>query len=100
MTCSRASLSLALALLPALACTSSDDAHATQAAPAASAAPAAPAPAAASAPQAPAQAATPPACAGELRFTAQPGWVVETPTSSMRKAQYKLPGSGGAGDAS
>jgi hypothetical protein len=33
-------------------------------------------------------AATPPA----LRFEAQPGWVTQTPSSSMRKAQYRLPG--------
>ena len=32
-----------------------------------------------------------PAGLGELQFTAQPGWVVETPTSAMRKAQYRLP---------
>jgi hypothetical protein len=31
------------------------------------------------------------AAAGPLTFTAQPGWVVEKPTSGMRKAQYKLP---------
>jgi hypothetical protein len=30
-----------------------------------------------------------------LAFTAQEGWVTETPTSAMRKAQYKLPKQGG-----
>ncbi len=30
-----------------------------------------------------------------LSFTPPPGWVVETPTSSSRKAQYKLPRIGG-----
>lgn len=36
-----------------------------------------------------------------LAFTAQPGWVVETPASAMRVAQYRLPAGGsGAGDAS
>ena len=29
--------------------------------------------------------------AGSLKFTAPAGWVAETPTSSMRKAQYRLP---------
>lgn len=29
-----------------------------------------------------------------LSFKAQPGWVVETPSSAMRKAQYKLPKQG------
>lgn len=51
------------------------------------------APAAPQAPAAPAAPATPqaPAASGELEFSAQAGWVVETPTSSMRKAQYLLP---------
>jgi hypothetical protein len=31
------------------------------------------------------------AAAGPLVFTAQPGWTVEKPSSSMRKAQYLLP---------
>jgi hypothetical protein len=31
------------------------------------------------------------AASGELVFTPQPGWIVETPTSAMRKAQYRLP---------
>jgi hypothetical protein len=36
-----------------------------------------------------------------LAFTAQEGWVEETPTSSMRKAQYRLPhAEGDAQDAS
>ncbi len=60
------------------ACSSKPEAQAS--APA-SAAPTPPAPAAA-----PAAAAT-----GALAFTAQPGWVVEKPTSAMRKAQYTLP---------
>jgi hypothetical protein len=99
----RVSLVLGIALLPALACTSSDDAHQAQPAPAASAAlpqPAAPAE------TAPEPAATTPARvamaprAGELRFEPQPGWMVETPKSSMRKAQYRMPGEGGAADAS
>lgn len=29
--------------------------------------------------------------AGGLKFTPQAGWIAETPTSSMRKAQYRLP---------
>jgi len=36
---------------------------------------------------------------GEPTFTVPAGWVQEQPSSSMRKAQYKLPGEGGAGDA-
>ena len=100
MKCSRDSLVLALVFLPALACTSGDAEHHAEAAPAASVAPPAmPAPAAARAPEAPAAAKAPPAEAGALTFTAQPGWLVETPTSSMRKAQYRLPGSDGAADA-
>ena len=88
-------------LVPALACESSDPSNA---APPAHAAPAAapkaskdPAPAA---PPAPAAAAATPASTGELRFAAQPGWVTETPTSSMRKAQFRLPGAEGSADAS
>ncbi|MDE2928287.1 MAG: hypothetical protein OXT71_18010 [Acidobacteriota bacterium] len=33
--------------------------------------------------------------AGDLLFTAPDGWIEETPTSSMRKAQYRLPRAGG-----
>ena len=33
----------------------------------------------------------PPAATGGLAFTPQEGWIVETPTSAMRKAQYRLP---------
>ena len=40
------------------------------------------------APSSPASAAQP---AGALAFSAPPGWVSETPTSSLRKAQYRLP---------
>jgi hypothetical protein len=29
--------------------------------------------------------------ASELAFTPAPGWIVETPSSAMRKAQYRLP---------
>ena len=93
----RPGASLVLALLPTLACASSDESRPAVAAPARSAPPAEPA--AEPAPEPPAQAEAP-ARTGELHFTAQPGWVVETPTSSMRKAQYRLPGSGGAADAS
>jgi hypothetical protein len=32
-----------------------------------------------------------PASAGGLKFTAPAGWTSETPTSSMRQAQYRLP---------
>jgi hypothetical protein len=40
-----------------------------------------------------------PATTGKaLTFTPQEGWVVETPTSSMRKAQYKLPKQGNDAD--
>jgi hypothetical protein len=100
MTCSRDSLVLALAFLTTLACTSHDAEHHAQTAPAAAVVPpASAAPAAARAPEAPAPAKTPPAHSGALTFTAQPGWMVETPTSSMRKAQYRLPGSDGAADA-
>jgi hypothetical protein len=33
--------------------------------------------------------------AAALRWTAPPHWVSETPTSSMRRAQYRIPGKGG-----
>lgn len=70
---------LSLALLTGLACSSPPP-------------PRAPAPEVERAPASP---------AGSLRFPAQAGWVVETPTSSMRKAQYRLPGATGPeGDAS
>jgi hypothetical protein len=98
-------VSLVLLLLPALACTSSDPAKPAPAAvapvPAVEPAAKAPAPTAAAAPAAtPAPAATTAAQSGELRFDAQPGWIAETPTSSMRKAQFRLPGAEGSGDAS
>jgi len=32
-----------------------------------------------------------PAAAHDLKFTAPAGWIAETPSSSMRKAQYRLP---------
>ena len=39
--------------------------------------------------------------AGTLQFEAQPGWIEQTPSSSMRVAQFSLPGEAGvAGDAS
>ena len=77
--------------LALVACSSdSDAAHAKS--------DAAPASSASAAGAAAASTATPPAGseqaagkAGPLAFTAQPGWVVETPTSAMRKAQYRLP---------
>ena len=70
-------------------------------APAAPAPQAAPAPKAAPAPQAAPAAAAPAAAAGDLQFTAPPGWVAETPSSKMRKAQYTLPrAEGDAADAS
>ncbi len=61
----------------------------------------APQPAASPAPAPAAQPAASPArvAGAPLEFTTQPGWVVESPGSGMRKAQYKLPGEG-AGDAS
>jgi hypothetical protein len=37
--------------------------------------------------------------AGPLAFRAQEGWVTEGSTSSMRAAQYRLPGGEGVGDA-
>jgi hypothetical protein len=87
----RLALLLGACSLALVACSSdSDAAHAKS-----DAAPASSAPAAGGAP---ASTATPPAGsehaagkAGPLAFTAQPGWVVETPTSAMRKAQYRLP---------
>src|SRR5882762_5909165 len=36
--------------------------------------------------------------AGEVHYKAPEGWVVETPTSEMRHAQYKLPKVGGDGE--
>jgi len=33
--------------------------------------------------------------ASSLRFVAQAEWITDTPTSSMRKAQYRLPGTAG-----
>jgi hypothetical protein len=33
--------------------------------------------------------------APSLRFVAQPEWITEAPSSSMRKAQYRLPGTAG-----
>ena len=32
---------------------------------------------------------------GDLTVTVPEGWVIETPSSQMRKAQYRLPGEGG-----
>jgi len=94
-----------LLLVSALACTSSDQSKAAPvaqaAAPVVEPVAKAPAPTAAAAPTAtPTPAATTAAHPGELRFSAQPGWVAETPTSSMRKAQFRLPGAEGSGDAS
>jgi hypothetical protein len=43
------------------------------------------------APQAPAHAEADSRSAGELVFTPAPGWTVETPSSAMRKGQYRLP---------
>jgi hypothetical protein len=34
----------------------------------------------------------------ELTWTAPPGWVTETPSSSMRRAQYRIPGAAGPGE--
>lgn len=51
-------------------------------------------PHAASAPESaatPAKTPSAPGAAGELTFTAPSEWVVEAPTSKMRKAQYRLP---------
>lgn len=77
-------LALSSILLLGFAC-DSPPAPKAPAAPAAHAAPASP-----TAPTAPdAPSAT--AASGELQFAAQPGWVEEKPTSSMRKAQYLLP---------
>lgn len=36
---------------------------------------------------------------GQLRFEMPDGWVQESPSSSMRRAQYRLPGEGGEDDA-
>lgn len=33
-----------------------------------------------------------------LAWTVPPGWVTETPSSAMRRAQYKVPGPAGAGE--
>lgn len=55
-----------------------------------------PAPSAAATSSAPhAAPATPSAPIGPLKFNAQPGWVVQTPSSAMRKAQYELPAAEG-----
>jgi hypothetical protein len=92
-----------LSLLSALACTSSDDGSKTSptattpSTPAPVEKPASPTPQSSAPTPAAAPAALP---AGELRFTAQDGWITETPTSSMRKAQFRLPGADGAADAS
>lgn len=61
------------------------------------------APAAPTAPAAPAAAPAPSTAAAssaqELTFTAQPGWKEEAPSSSMRRAQFVLPGADGAAEA-
>ena len=36
---------------------------------------------------------------GNISYSAPEGWILETPTSAMRKAQYKLSGQGEWGDA-
>jgi len=36
--------------------------------------------------------------AGDVAFKAPDGWIAEAPNNPMRKAQYKIPGSDGAGD--
>src|SRR5688572_14868402 len=84
----------AIALLSGAACNSSSDASHTQM----PAVAAAPAPAASAVPAPAAASSARPS--NPLRFTAQPGWTVETPASAMRKAQYLLPGADGAADAS
>lgn len=90
-----ARLALSGFVLSTLACTASQE-PAPAAPPAQEQAAATPAPAATpAAPEEPA-AARP---AGELVFRAQPGWVSEPTTSSMRKAQFRLPGVDGAVDA-
>jgi hypothetical protein len=66
-------------------------AAATQAAPAIESEPA-PAPAPAPVASADAGSASP---ASSLRFVAQAEWITDPPTSSMRKAQYRLPGTAG-----
>lgn len=48
-------------------------------------------PKASATPTAPKPPASPKAASGELQFSPQSGWTVETPTSNMRKAQYLLP---------
>jgi len=83
------------ALLLLSACTSPDDARTPpQSAPA-------PAPTAAAtpAPAAPAPPATAPVASSAPRWSAQAGWIEEPPTSAMRKAQFRLPGVDGAGEA-
>jgi hypothetical protein len=87
-----ARLALSVLVLTASACTASKE-PAPAAAPAAAAHAEAPAPSAAHAVPAAQPAAAP---AGELVFAAQPGWVSEPVTSSMRKAQFRVPGAGGA----
>jgi len=92
-----ARLALSVLVLSASACTTSKEpapASATPSAPAHAEAPApSPAPAAHAAPPAAQPAA---ASAGELVFAAQPGWVSEPVSSSMRKAQFRVPGASGA----
>jgi hypothetical protein len=86
---------LLLATLLLSACTSRDDARtAAESAPV-------PAPTAAlsPAPAAPAQPAAAPVAGSAPRWSAQEGWLEEPPTSAMRKAQFRLPGADGAGEA-
>lgn len=85
-----ARLGLSMLCLSALACSSSKEP--TPPAPAQPAAAPAPSPHAAAAPKK--------ASTGELVFAAQPGWIGEPVTSTMRKAQFRLPGANGAADAS
>jgi hypothetical protein len=40
----------------------------------------------------------PPAASGTLTWTAPAGWQSEPPASSMRRAQYRVPGEGGAAE--
>jgi hypothetical protein len=85
------SLASILFLAPVLACTSRSATPVSQAAapkPATTPAASAPAAPATTASAAPSPAATAPAAGA---FPAQEGWVVETPTSGMRKAQFRLP---------
>lgn len=49
-------------------------------------------------PAQPAPAAPGPSAGGTLTWTAPAGWTPETPSSSMRRAQYRIPGTGGAGE--